>query len=459
MERIVHGRDIMKRLPLLATLVSAALTGALPEAGFSQVVPAVADGSVVGAAPGSLRALPCGPVVRPSIRRGSRWSQRPVFDYRIHDHTSYRDQGGPLESLLTTMFRRSWLRLEYLNWDVDSPGNVLVGAPVSNVADPTQPFEIFDTGGGGGSLGQAIVETLNPSHFRDAGGGRGTLGIPMNGLTLEVASWGLEQTSEQQLRDNISAPRVDLNATPPPNPALGTATNPNVIISLLFNGAPSDSNSLFGLVFDDRISTNVSTQAWGTEFNFIADHYNAGMGLKWQPLAGFRYINLQEDFNVVGIFNNGGTQADRTSVLSSMTHNNIYGPQVGFRTEFVHEWFTLNLTPRIMFGLNNYLAELRTGPLLAATDAVVESRDTRVDFTPMVQVSASLTVHCNEFVSVFFGYDFLWLNRVTRPWDNIRYDSFRDANTGVLTPNISLDDALGSFQIEGMSIGMVIRFP
>jgi len=189
---------------------------------------------------------------------------------------------------------------------------------------------------------------------------------------------------------------------------------------------------------------------WGAEASFLSAPYFPGEGIGWQWLGGFRYLNYEEDFRHTGTFNNGGQALTTTTRVASNTVNNMFGPEVGGRLSVKHRKFTLSATPRIAFALNNVDSETSFNDAITAAQKETE-------FTPIVQVDFRGEFHVTPNMSLFAGYDLLWMYRVTRPFDNIVYDSTPGA-AGSFTTNITQEIDFESFYARGFSVGAVFRY-
>ena len=357
-------------------------------------------------------------------------------------HGFYHD--SPLHRLLQRTAHQSWLRLEWLHWEINDPGNELLGADVNILrlerdggSDPRVPFDVSEPETGT-SLDEARVADLNSMTLNDTPGIRGTLGTEFMGGWTELSFFGLEENVERVLFDNIAA-----------------NDDPNIITSLLSDGSVSDSESLNLFNYDQSFRAVFGTQMWGAEANFIREYDVRGDGCRWEPLFGFRYINLDEHLGQIGVFNNGGTEADRTTRIRSRTSNHVYGPQVGLQVSVVHRRVSLAAQTRLAFALNNYLTQVRhttTFPVENERSPFDENeREEEVDFTTVLQIGFNARVQCTQKFSLFGGYDFMWLNRVARAHETINYNSTR--NGVQLVPDIGVEDDLGGFFVKGFSIG------
>jgi hypothetical protein len=398
----------------------------------------------------------------PGCNTGCPPCPRPVLDQYVRHPESQWDGGGPIESFLTQLFTRSRLRFEYIMWDIDDPGNVALGSPVSISRSPivggnntSVPFEIFNANTGA-TLGLAVVPTLREMTLNDISGVRGNLAVPFRGGSVEVNFWGLEQSDQRSSVFGIWQSRV----TDPPDPTLtrlGTLRDPNIVIPFLTNGVVSDSTSLVSRVYDDSFSTNLNTQMWGSEFNVFSEYLVPGEGFKFEPLYGFRYINVQESFGMIGRFAGGGALPVQTDRISNRMTSNIYGPQVGFRTALVHRAFVLEAIPRVTFALNNNSAHLKSNLQDLRAGGVSESTfsgtdESEVDYTTVFQVSFNARVHLSPRFSLFGGYDAMWIHRLTRPYNNIVYNSSTD-DFGTPVFDLGLKSDNESLFTHGFSVG------
>jgi len=189
---------------------------------------------------------------------------------------------------------------------------------------------------------------------------------------------------------------------------------------------------------------------WGAEASLMTKPYIPGEGIAWQWLGGFRYLSYEESATVSGVFNNGGNNVAATTTFGGSTINHMYGPEVGARASLVHRWFTLSATPRVAFALNNYKADTTFQGASAG-----ELKD--VDFTPIVQISFTGEIHISPSFSLFGGYDLMYIYRMTRPTDNIRYSSV-PIDGGSFAPDIGHQTDPESFYARGLTFGCVLKY-
>ena len=358
-----------------------------------------------------------------------------------HDPDAW-DGNGPIEQFLSYMVHKTTFRLDYMLWSFDEPGMVRLGAPRADVLPNStpfeaEPFEVFDQATGV-SRGFATVPNLFDTSLRDVNGIRGTLTMPSKAVDFELSFWVTQQTGDQQQLDVF--PGTNLIAT-----------------SLLLNGDVSDNAVIYDLLY----RSDLTSEVWGTHGLFVWNdplytQFTDGVKIQVRPMLGFRFVNLKERLLQTGVDTLGGLEPPRTAVIDSETNNNVYGPEFGLRAELVNPYFTLGLQPRITFGLNDFSAQVRSDQILSATEATRLTRVTRIDFTPIFEFNAYAKVHVTDNLSIHVGYDFMWLNRVTRPYNNIRYNEIRVGGNSF--SDISLREDLEDFYLQGLTVGGELRF-
>ena len=375
--------------------------------------------------------------------------QAPIVDHYVESAPKLWDDQQPIEHFLGEVARRSWIKVEYLHWDFENPGNGNIGAPVTGIFSSSGQFEAFDNLNGGLSVGTSVIPNNGQISLNDTPGVRGTWGVNLNGGSAELNFFGTGEVTDTYSTGNIR------NFRDPAAPATGNEFSPNYIIPLLSNGGVSDIATLNGIVIDDHLNVEMSSQMWGTELSLLTEAYLPGEGFTWQWLGGFRYINMDEAYNLVGVNNTGGTVTDRVTTINSNTGNHMYGPEIGGRASLVHRWMTLSVTPRIAFALNDNSSTVSSDPL--GTGVFTTATRSEVDFTTITQVSFTGEVHLNANFSVYGGYDFMWMPRVSRPHSNITFDSTAAVGGG-FDPVIGLHKKLQNFAMEGLSVGAVFRY-
>ncbi len=361
------------------------------------------------------------------------------------------DESQPIERFLTAVAQRSWLSVEYLHWHLDGPTSGSMGAPITDIADPSVPFQAFDVLNGGANTGLAIVPNSNSLEMDDTSGVRGTLGVALNGGALEVSFFGTQQTDSELQLNNLQAGRV-AGAE-----AIGTMIRPNVVTPLLTSGTATTSTAMNSFVYDDSFQAFLDGQLWGAEFLLLQDLYLPQENFNWQWLGGFRYVSYDEQFQQTGSFTNGGGLVpSRVTQIGADTINNVYGPEVGGRASIRTKYVTLSATPRIALALNDHTSTVTTGSLITGVEPTVRIIEESIDFSPIVEINLQMQIHLTSHFSIFGGYDFFYILQASRPNSNIVYDSTPAG--GSFTPNIRQQVDLENFMARGLNLGGILTY-
>ncbi|MFN9720294.1 MAG: BBP7 family outer membrane beta-barrel protein [Planctomycetota bacterium] len=402
---------------------------------------------------------------QPLIQLPQSHYQAPIVDHYSEANGPLWQSEQPIEHFVEEVASRSAIRLEFMMFNLGAPPNAVIGAPVSNLgvgATPdridgiTVPFDVNDNLNGGNPTGLGLFPLTNAMDSGDTPGIRGTWLLDLEEAEMELSFFGFEQAGASLVYPDIDGPRDILAGIDPTiDPALGTTTLPNYVLPLLTDGAVADAAGFNSLIYNDSFEAYSETQMWGSELTFLSRRKLAGgVGFGLQYLGGFRYTNLDENFRFRGSFDGRGAFADYTSFVSATTQNNLYGPELGLRWSLNSKYLTLSATPRVMLGINDYMAHLSSDPL--GTGTTVFKSD-QVEFATMTQLGLNAEVHLSEGFSVYGGYDFMWLTGVTRPSDNIVYDS-TTAVGGGFTPDIHQSVKLNDFMANGFTFGAVFRY-
>ncbi len=357
---------------------------------------------------------------------------------------------SPFEAVLSRIVKHSWYRLEYMLWDLENPGNVLLGAPLADVNDPTDFFAVAEPGTLN-PLGVARVPTTDDFSLSDVNGLRATIGVPLSIGALEVRGFALEQGG-----DRINAPEIPNTFILPLFQDLGIFTTQSTFIatSTLTGGVPGDNVFLYDTAYDASFRSDV----WGTEAMLVIDtgHFH-DTGFRIDPMVGASFLRIQEDLTQVGVFTdilNFGAADTLVSLINSDTMNNIYGATFGLRAELVHKWFTIGAEPKITVGLNNLRARVNTERLRSNADPRVTTLEKDTIFSPVGELGLFARANINENLSLHFAYTWLWAFRISRPQENINYND----NGPLNPPAVVLERELDDYIANGWSVGGEIRF-
>jgi hypothetical protein len=367
---------------------------------------------------------------------------------------------------------RIWATPEYLGWTIkDQPISVPL-LTLGNIAAATAVGLVP------GAIGSPGTQVISPSSI--------SLGdIP--GARLNVGGWltsdchiGVEASGFVLVQQTRS---LGITSGPDPNTVLAV---PALLLPANIEGVIPTAVSAPGA---NTLSADITarSQLYGAESNFLFHIY----GTNWFSiggLAGGRYMDLTEDLRfetdlvgnpVTGIPPNGLVGVPGFSIDAVdrwYTRNQFIGPQVGTRAEIrfwrlflnvegkvavgnVHE--TVNLTGATTFtGIAG--GAIETGGHFNLVTNI--SHDTRDQLAVLPEVQGQLGFQFSRYLRAFAGYDFLYLNNVARPGNQI--NSFVNpaalppiaAGTTIVPAMPSKLFETSSFWAQGVTAGIEVRY-
>jgi len=340
---------------------------------------------------------------------------------------------SPLESMLTTAVRNSWVRLEYLSWEFKEPANEILGAPILGVANPRAPFPVFDFANPPNQIGVATVPDLSEFKFRDNNGVRATWGTPLRFGTFEMSGFLMAQVS-----DRANEPFL-------PSPGTFVAT------STLQNGQISNIVQLYNQGF----AVAYESDLWGVSAKVVYDTAPPGEGIKLRPLCGFRFISLQERLRQDGIFDDpNDTVASLHTTIDSYASNRLFGTIIGFRAEAVHRWITVGIEAQASAAVNRFRARVGTQNFRSVDDGHVETTERHTVFSPIGELGGFVQWHIREDITFHVAFTGIWLPNVTRPERNIYYNDVGPNAPPAVVVRAEHDHML----VRGVSFGGEIEF-
>ncbi|MCS6849747.1 MAG: BBP7 family outer membrane beta-barrel protein [Gemmataceae bacterium] len=230
-------------------------------------------------------------------------------------------------------------------------------------------------------------------------------------------------------------------------------------------------------------AARASQSLWGAEGNALCN-LCCGCKHRLDVLAGFRYLDLEEDFRML----ESGTFADTVPVPdlagrrfigidNFATDNEFYGGQVGLAGEYRFNRWYLQLVGKIAFGVMqqeiditgsqtliapNGTTLVSPGNLLALPTNIGNHR--RDVFAVVPEVNVNVGYQVTDHVRVMAGYSFLYLSNVVRPGDQIdrNIDVSWIPNFGVSQPPISNRPTVpfkeSDFWAQGLNFGLELRW-
>jgi Putative beta barrel porin-7 (BBP7) len=344
------------------------------------------------------------------------------------------------------IFDGAFIRTEYLHWNLKDPDDALFGAPLASVDNPSQRFDVFEPGTSN-IIARARVPTTDGINLSDINGIRATVGMELlYGGTIEVGAFMLGVKQSGYSVDRF--PRVLVRN---PNDFFSLHFVEDVIAtSLLNNGQKGDTV----LLYNKAYSAVYVSQLWGGEGNYVGDYDRDGL-FHLNPTIGLRYLSLHERLNQQGTYENDSISLPPvTTNINSMTFNNLYGPQFGFRLEMITKYLNFGIDPKLLLLGNTMFATVSTNHLRSNADPVTYTDELKTSFSFGMDLPAYAQINFGDRFSARVGYNFIWLNRVTRPEDNINYNDKGASNP----PAISTVLNYNSFIVHGVSVGGEFRF-
>lgn len=368
--------------------------------------------------------------------------------------------GNPLEGV--------WLRAEYILWDIQGPGNTLLGAPMASI-DPNSVFNTNRTGlvavvpnlGGtflrnsNGVINQANLQGINDSNTplfpltdranqNQLNGARIAAGLPVGDGQFELEAWALQES-----QSSIAMQPTPLTFTP-----LGTVAVP--ALTLLRNGLPADDSFI---LFSEGYQAVLSSNLWGTEANYLLPTAIRGSAIELFPMLGFRYSRFGEKLSISGA-DIPDPINDPANVLNHRIHasmsNHVFGPQVGLRAELKTGWVTFLFEPKVAASVNRVSQDLSTREIFASEtdpdepEAPRQLGDHFTEFSPVLDLAVMAKVHITPNFTLNVGYDYMLQGSVYRAFDNILYNSSATAGD---PPAIGLQKNRSNMYVHGVMVG------
>ena len=229
-----------------------------------------------------------------------------------------------------------------------------------------------------------------------------------------------------------------------------------------------------------NIAINAPSRFFGVEANYVRK-ICCGCDYRVDLLAGFRYLNLDEDLNITEniVFNNPPVE-NGTAIDDFHTKNQFYGGQVGVAAE--KHWGAWSLEGRFKVALGATSQDVSingaqrftpdstinaNGGLLALSSNSGNHSETRFSVVP--EIDLNLGYQINDHWRAFVGYNFLYWSSVVRPGDQI--DTVLDiskipnfivnppataAPTGQNRPAVLFKES--DFWAQGLTVGLEFRY-
>ncbi len=352
-------------------------------------------------------------------------------------------ENTPADRFVSMVAKSTWLRMEFLNYTFQDPGNTLLGSAVGGVVDPSRPFQATIAG----QPATAKVPTTEQLHFRNVQGFRGTVGLPTTIGSFEANFMAFQREHADDTRAIPPGPVLNPSA----QIQLATTTLTDGQLNNVVNDVSLGSNIF---LYDKAFQVFQNTALFGGEANWIGNsQYEEGFVTR--PLAGFRYLDIHESLGQRGTFDQlGGLQTPLVSYIDSDANNRVFAPQIGARFEYVTPWLTLGFEPKVAFGINKYKASVSSFQLRSQGDAFVETQEEGTHFAPIGDFSFYSKFHLRDNFSLNVGYQIMVAGGITRPANNIYYNDNGSSNPAA----IAVDPSFRQMVWQGLTLGGELRF-
>lgn len=202
---------------------------------------------------------------------------------------------------------------------------------------------------------------------------------------------------------------------------------------------PFSETVAFPFLFSGTFEASGRSEFWGAEVNY-RDNLCCGCNYRLDLIAGFRYLNLDENLTAVERVLTLQTEqplgfpaGTRRLVIDRFdTDNDFYGGQIGAVTQFRRDRWTLDVRASVALGvtqqelnidgsttltLPNGLTAVAAGGLLALNSNI--GHYTRDEFSVVPEVGINVGYQVNDHLRTFVGYNYLYWTNVVRPADQI----------------------------------------
>lgn len=356
----------------------------------------------------------------PAYAGGLPWDQRQQYYEQLPSDRGIfsAEQQSPLDRFLRQAIRETWFKVEYLNWNLTPVKNDILGANVRNVPRPDLGFTINDVTTGAPSVNVDDVEQLSYAPRLGAldlaakPGLRLTHGLNTNYGSLESSvMWLFNNTSSFE----AGAPFPFQTTAPLRSPVDGVVAIP----FMTGNGLPATE-----AIVVDRLGVTYDTSMFGVEINFVTDDFRPVNGFHFRPLVGFRYNRIEETMNLNGRVLATEDSPQQNTNYSSNALNQLFGPQVGARTELRDDFFTVGAQTAFTFGLTHINTRVVGNNPVNPFDAsqVLENRNTNNVFSPLFSLQLFSEIRLREGVKLYGGYEWLYIGTISRAYKTITYD-------------------------------------
>lgn len=379
----------------------------------------------------------------------------PAQDELIPDHAPILDFDLFEQLAIKDIFAGTSIQTEYVYANFENPGNAILGAPISVVPNPREPFIIQ-----AGDLleSRAIVPNTSSMKLSAQSGIRTTITIDSFKDFAIVGSW-------LGMLDMKSSFRITPGGVDP-------VLNPGAFDSFLFpDNARFIATSVSGdrlILYDRAFEAALQANFWTADVNLLFHNNAPQYGFRLKPLVGFRFNYFDESLTQHGEFDNSSGVSSTSGVLATptrntimtATHNQMVMGQVGFQAELADKWFTLGFAPKIAMGANMvdthvYTADLRDSDIDETVndgETFASSSFTRVGAN--FDLNTYARVRVNEWLNLTASAYYWFMPVTSRANTSLSYED----NGIAVPPAFRPSGVTTGMGVTGFTFGVEARF-
>jgi hypothetical protein len=360
-----------------------------------------------------------------------------------------------------------WGGGEYLLWWIKSGST----PPLVTLGNPSDPFP--------GSLGQPGTQIIYGGNGALDYGTFSGLRVTFGGWLDSDGVWGLEGNGFLLERRPTHFVAGSDNAGNPPiflpffRPDKGREGGFTISSPVILNPVP-----LPGF-FTGTVSISSSSQLWGAGADGYWNLFRT-CACSLDLLAGFRYLDLDENLSIVGTGLNDFPSGVHNSFFDSFdTRNQFYGGEFGCRLRYHYCRFSVDALAKLALGDNHEVVNINgaytqlgavlgpaqgtfPGGIFTQTSNIGRNSHDQFAVVPQVQLKAGYAILPRLAATV--GYDFLYWNQAVRPGGQIDHSvnlsqSITQGNgvlMGPATPAPLFNRT--DFFAHGVSFGLEFRY-
>lgn len=356
---------------------------------------------------------------------------------------------------LRDALQETFIRVDYLNWNLTDPGERLIGAEWRNTNardvlhalnnnDPASasvvPLARERDGTVRADIGNQFLYApqaydLSPFDLAHRNGIRLTVGVPTGEGVIEGNIWSMQKVADSYRAE----PFFDQTGLYLVIPTIPLTRNGQLVDPSLDASAPM-------ILFDDYMHVQFGTELYGAELNYFRGPIRNSGPLYIELMAGARYLRLHEDLLVTG----SDLRNNLNPTILAASSNHVFGPSVGLRLAVEHGIFKLGCDTRFTASFNRNNNLVRSSQLFLQNPGPVQFDDDHTDFSPIHELQLFAQMKLTHRLKLRVGYNLLTLFQMSRPQNTVIWD-----DSGVVDGPIQLrvgDPQLETFQASGLFV-------